>query len=628
MLRCFTPWYDTTIAQRSSSPERAGRTPGGLIVNLRGRWPLWLAALWIVAAAVAIASGCRREPRLESSAPTPVPDAPRVVVLPFTNLGTVADAYFASGITEEITRRLSAVGGLVVVSRPAADRDRLGGKAPQEIGRELGASYLLDGEIGLVRGHDTVDSAVVAPRLIDLATGGELWSERFDRPLGDIFDVEARVARRVVDTLGVPSTDSELELLAVRPTSSLPAYDDYLRSLRYCWSFESEKLMHAEQLLEEAVEHDPDFAVAHAMLSENHSLIYHFRYDRSPQRLASARAAVDRALELDSDLPEGHRALGFFYYWGHRNYELSLDEFARAAARRPNDPLILSSMGIVHRRQGHWAEALHELERAAELDPRSDINVQDLASTCGRLRRYDDAERYCRQAVELAPDDFYPYVYCARIYRSRDGTTERARQMLESMPAKDPDQQGLYWFEQAMYERDLASALEWASTISDEVSDPIDEETLTRSLAECHCRVVLESPEMLPTACDVARVFFERARDASPADASSHAALGWVYALMGRKEEAIAAGERAVELLPIEADGMAGQTVLEKLAKIYARVGEPDLAIDAIERSLSRPGWLSVSTLKLDPDWDPLRENPRFQRLLERQHSGTTTRIQ
>jgi serine/threonine-protein kinase len=586
-------------------------------VNLCGRQPLRSGALATIGATLLLVSACQREQQVEKAAPTPVPDAPRVVVYPFTNLGSPADGYIASGITEEITRRLSAVGGLVVVSRAGSSREPVDDSELPQIGQELGVGYLLDGEIRLVRDQDTVDGLVVAPRLVDLASGRELWNERFDRPLDDIFDIEARIARRVVDMLGVPIQDSELDLLAARPTTSLAAYDDYLQALPHCWSYEIEELRLAEQLLDQAIEHDPGFAIAHAMLSENHSLIYHFRYDRSPQRLARARAAVDRALELDPALPEGHRALGFFYYWGHRNYQYSLDEFARAAARRPNDALILSSMGIVHRRQGQWAEALQELERAAELDPRSDINVQDLASTCGRLRRYGDAERYCQQAIELAPDDFYPYIYCARIYRSRDGTTERARQMLESMPAKDPAQQGLYWFEQAMYERDLDSALRWASTLPDEISDPIDEETFTRSLAECHCQVVLGSPAVPPTACDIARVFFERARDASPADASNHAALGWVYALLDRRDDAIASGERAVELLPISADGMAGQTVLERLAKIYARAGDPDLALDTIEQSLAHPGWLSAGTLRLDPDWDPLRGHPRFQQLIQ-----------
>jgi hypothetical protein len=168
-----------------------------------------------------------------------------------------------------------------------------------------------------------------------------------------------------------------------------------------------------------------------------------------------------------------------------------------------------------------------------------------------------------------------------------------------------------------MYERDLDAALRWAATLPDEVSDPIDEETITRSLAECHARVVLGPPADLPTACDIARVFFERAREASPGDASNHAAIGWIYALASRSGEAIEAGERAVQLLPITADAMAGQTVLERLAKIYARSGEPDRAIDAIEQSLAHPGWLSPGMLQLDPDWDPIRDHPRFRALVE-----------
>lgn len=563
-----------------------------------------------------VACGCSDSDRAGSLPPTPVPNAPRIVVLQLENVGPPESAYFAAGITDELIRRLAVVSGLAVVSRAGAHIPVRTEPALASLRAELDVRYVLHGEIGLVRGQDTVDGFWIEPHLIDLESNEQRWSQRFDRPMEGILDVQSELVKGVAGALAVPIRDVELERLDARPTSSLAAYDAYLQALGHCWSYELNELELAQRLLGEAIARDPQFAIAQAMLSETHSQIYHFRYDRSPGRLAAARAAVDQALALDPSIPEAHRALGFFYYWGHRNYDYSLAEFAQAAAARPNDSLILASMGIVHRRQGRWEDAVRELERAADLDPRSDINVQDLASTFARLRRYDEAERYCREAISLAPDDFYPYVYCARIARARDGTTVAAAELLQRMPSKDDAQQSIYRFEQALLARDLAAALDVAALLPETFSEPIDEETLTRSLAECHARIVLGAESPPPTACELARVYFERARETSPADASVHAALGWVDALTGRPGEAIAAGERAAELLPIAADAMAGPTVLEQLAKTYAWAGEPDLAIDTIEQCLAHPGWLSPGMLRLDPDWDPLRDHPRFGALV------------
>lgn len=584
------------------------------ITSLR-QWHMTHLALF---AALAISTACSRNEQQDVLPPAPAPDAPRIVVFPFQNLGDPADSFLAAGVTEGITGRLAALNGLGVISGTTSTQYDRADKTAQQIGNDLDVDFILDGEIQWIRATDSGDRLLLSPTLIRTEDSVQVWSDRHDRPMDDIFSVQSEVATHVAESLRLPLDDTERRMLSASPTNSMAAYQEYLWALPLCWSYELEELSRAEEHLENAVSHDPNFAAAYALLSETHSLIFHFRYDRSPQRLAKARAAADHALEVDPDLPEAHRALAYFYYTGHRNFEEALNEFAIAASRRPNDSMILASVGVVHRRQGMWQEAIEELSRAAELDPKSDINIQDLAATYGRLRRYAEAEYYCRRAIELAPGDIYPYIYCARILRSRDGTPERSREMLEEMPTKDPAQQAFYWFEQAMYERDLEAALRWLALTDEEISEPIDEEILTRSLAECQSRIVLGAAEEPPIACEYARVYFERARDASPADPALHSALGWVYALTGRNEEAISAGERAVELLPITADAMAGQTMLERLAKIYAWCGEPERALDTIEESLAHPGWLSVPMLGLDPDWDPIRDDPRFNGLLRR----------
>jgi serine/threonine-protein kinase len=544
-------------------------------------------------------------------------DVPRIVVLPLANLGSPEDAYFASGMTEELTTRLASVSGLRVISRSSAAQYDRAGKTVAQVGADLGVDYVLQGGVHRYHGGEEGDRVIIAPQLSRVSDGSEMWMEHHEGGIENVFELQSDIAHRVVRTLEIPLTEAEERKLDARHTEDMAAYDAYLRALTVAWSFEQRELEVGEELLQRSVALDPGFAAAHALLSENHSLLFHFRYDRSPQRLAGARAAADRALELDPDLPEGHRAMGHFYYWGHRNYEQAMAEFTLATQGRPGDSLTVASIAIVNRRRGRWQEAIEGLERASEMDPRSNENGLDLASTYGRVRDFTNAARHCERAIELAPDDFYPYVYCARIHRGLKGDTDAARSYLESMPDKDPSQQGFYHAEQAVYERDYDAAIQWLDATNDVISEPIDEEIFSRSLAECHCRV-LRGSETAPEACDDAVDHFERARDSSPGDPAIHGALGWAYALSGRKDEAIEAGERAVTLLPIEDDAMAGQTHLERLAKIYARVGEHDLAIQTIEDSLAHPGWLSTGMLRIDPDWDPLRDHPRFQEIVTR----------
>jgi serine/threonine-protein kinase len=253
--------------------------------------------------------------------------------------------------------------------------------------------------------------------------------------------------------------------------------------------------------------------------------------------------------------------------------------------------------------------------------PESDVNALDVASTLGRMRRYAEAAEQCRRAIELAPDNIYPYIFLGRILRLRDGSIDGAREILETMPDKDAAQQGFYLYEQALYERDFEGAVDALSVVDAVISEPIDEVIFTRSLAECESRILGRSGGPGSEACVSAREYLERAREISPSDPAIVSALGWAFALVGEKEGAIEAGQRAVELSPITADAMAGHSFLVRLAKIYAWVDEPYLAVKTIEKAMTTPGWISEATLRLDPEWDPIRDDPRFQELL-RMHSG------
>jgi tetratricopeptide (TPR) repeat protein len=344
--------------------------------------------------------------------------------------------------------------------------------------------------------------------------------------------------------------------------------------------------------------------------------MFHFRYDRAPQRLASANAAAQRAHEIDATLPEGHRARGYYYYWCQQNYELALSEFSLAAHGRPNDPLIYTSIGLVLRRQGRWQEAIDALQRAVSMEPENHNSILDLASTLSRVRRYDEAIESCREAIELVPDDIYPYVFLVRSLTLK-GAFEEARGILDVMPDKDPAQQGIYRYEHAVYKRDFGGALNALAAVDEEISDPIREIEFTRSLAECECRILGNLGDATSQSCSGAVARLKRDSEFEPGDPAVHAALGWAYALTGDKENAIRAGRRAVELTPITTDAMSGHTYLVMLAKIYARVDEPYLAVKTIHTAMTTPGWISVATLENDPGWDPIRDDPRFQELLK-----------
>jgi len=584
----------------------------------------------VIALALISFAACKRG---QSDAPVlPVQDTnvPRIVVLPFENLGTPDDAFFAAGLTQEITARLAAVKGLRVVSPTAGAPDETSPETADSIGRELGVDFVFGATVLWDREAAGGEQLVVETRLSRVSDDDVVWSDTITRPLAEVFSVQSEISHAIVEYLSIPLDDSERAALDSRFTDNLEAYQAYLRGLVYSSSFEFKDLQLAEEYFSRSVAEDPGFAVAHAELSENHSLIFHFRYDRAPQRLASSIATAHRALEIDPNLPEGHRALGLYYYWCQRNFEQALAELSLAAAGRPNDPQVIASIGYVLRRQGRWQEALDALQRVAEINPQSDVYVLDIASTCARMRLWNVGIEHSRRAIELDPDAIHPYVFLARILRARDGAVDAAREVLDQMPNKDPAEQAIYRYEQAMYERDYDAAVDAISVLDgleseptgEELeSEPIGEEIYTRSLAVCESRILDGTGGPDSSACTNAREILEHEREISPGDPAIHSALGWAYALVGEKKAAVESGERAVELLPVTADAMAGHSFLVRLAKIYAWVGEPYRAVKTIEKALRTPGWISVATLNLDPEWDPIREDPRFQELL-RIHSA------
>jgi TolB-like protein/Flp pilus assembly protein TadD len=581
----------------------------------------WMLVGGAIVATLALALGyvqMRSEPsragETTTSGPSPAaPERKMLVVLPFENLGAPEDAYFAAGMTEEITNRLARVSGLGVISRTSAVQYDRTGKTVKQIGADLGVAFVLEGTVRWSRRSEGAERVRISPQLIRVADDTHVWADSYDRVIDDIFAVQSDIAEEVVGQLGVTLLPEERRSLEARPTENLAAYQAYLRGLEHHWDpdLSTEGRQLAAQMLERAVALDPTFAAAHALLSEVHSALYFFGDDLRPERLAKARAAAERGLELAPDSPEGHRALGYYHYWGHLDYERALEEFGLAAKLLPNDSGIVTAIAYVHRRQGRFEEAVAGLKKAADLDPRNAQAALDLAETYDDLRRYAEAEPYYERSISLAPDQVRAYQSKATSYVSREGSLEKARATLERVPNVRPAEYALAWFWQEMRERDYQAALERLAGAPDPLY-PL----LPKSLLQGFVYMSMDHAQQAHPPCESARVSLVELVGKSPDRPVGHSSLAWAYACLGRKAEAIREAERAVELIPVSKDALSGPAMLWQLAGVYAWVGEHDAAIDQVEYLLSIPFDMSIWDLRLHPRWDPLRDHPRFQALV------------
>jgi TolB-like protein/Flp pilus assembly protein TadD len=580
-------------------------------------WRSWQwAAVGGLAVAIAAVVVWRLVPRTE--VPTPTDEIPRIVVLPFENLGSPDDEYFASGITEEITSRLAAVSGLQVISRTSA-RTYLGtNKTVREIGEELDVGYALEGTIRWDRGETGHGRVRITPQLIRVADDSHLWSERYDRMLDDIFAVQSDIAEQVIDQMRATLLEPERRAIEALPTNNMEAYNWYLIGIQNFFFSSEEKYLRLQvEAFERAVELDPEFAIAHAILSEAHTSLYHQRYDFTSERLEKARRSAERALALQPDLPNGHRALGWYYYQGFRDYDRALEEFEIASQALPNDSDLLYGFFSVSRRRGQWSQALAAMDRWSKIDPHNYALWEENGWTHIWLRQYEKAEDLMRRAIAIGPDQPDAYSDGMRLYPLWDGTTDRARRLMESAPKMDSPEIEYEMLLLDLYDRkpDRALSRLEESTIA---AYSTQFYYVPKGLLECVCFSEMGEDERAKSACTSTVDLLQREIDLRPHDYRVHTALGHALALLGRDQDAVRAAEHGVELMPISRDVLVGADQTIELAKIYTRVGRHDNALELIEELLSMPSFLSVGLLRLDPVWDPLRDHPRFQALLEK----------
>ncbi len=617
----FSTAHDVALALKlGSAPAEPGPVPPPDAASSKGplRWPLLVGL-----AAIALIAGVVAGWRLLRHAPAPRPQAAveggvRLAVLPFENLGVADDAYFAGGVTDEITGRLAGVRGLAVVSRASALRYAGTTKSVRQIGDELGVSYLVTGTVRWARGSGVAGQVRITPQLVRVADDTSVWAEVYDFAINDIFHVQSQIARSVVERLGVTLREGDRGPLEARPTENLEAYQAFLRGrfLADQPHFTAASWLLALEAFDRAVSLDPGFALAWAELSRAHARLFYYRYDTSPQRRESAQRALERARALAPDSPEVHLATGYFTLWVERNPAGALPEFEAASARQPDVAEVLDAEGELFRLRGDWQLALDTFRAASSLSPRDAWPLVDVAETCWWMRRYSEAAAACDEAIALAPDQAWTYlskIFNLWSWKGRAALAE-TRRIAEMIPREHEWRVWTWYWQEALDGRYAAAVSQLDAATGDWIRLKIEAAPKVFFAALAHSWA--GQARLAREEFDTARRLLEADLRRDPGDGRTHSSLGVVYAALGRRAEAVREGKRGVELLPLAKDPVYGLPHVIALAHIYTLLGDDEHAAQQLEVLLSRPGWISAPWLQTDPRFASLRDTPRFQALV------------
>ncbi len=600
---------------------------------VKGRWALIAAVLTMIGAlAIGIAFFLPRSRdksasiSISKSSPFPAPEIPEksIAVLPFENRSDdKQNAYFADGVQDEILTDLAKIADLRVISRTSVMQYQSGAdRNLREIGKQLGVAHVLEGSV-----QRSGNRVRVTAQLIDARTDTHQWAERYDRDLADVFAIQSEIAKAIADQLRAKLSPQEKARVEEIPTGNTEAYVLYLRANQISRNPDTllEDYKAAEQLYMQAIALDPDFALAHARLASIRAEIFHF-YEPTENWETKARTEAQIALRLQPNLAEAHLALGQCIYWMDQDYERALEQFDIAARLSPSNGDIARLIAAIKRRQGKWEDALEEYERVAKLDPQNPNTVRELIFTNTAMRRWPEAARWVEQLRAMAPASIVAKIQTGYVEFWWKGDTGLLKSLLNQVPpGVDPDGgvTSVRW-EVAMLDRDYAAARRAVDASTAKELSYTGEGPTPRSFFEGSIALAQGDIAGAQKYFEDARPVFENAAKEAPLSAIRHANLGWLYAFMGRKEDAIREGRRAVELKPESKDAVDGVIVNCYLALIYARVGEKDLAFPLLERLLKTPGAVdsvdysvTINDLKHRWEWDTIRSDPRFQKLLE-----------
>jgi eukaryotic-like serine/threonine-protein kinase len=544
-------------------------------------------------------------------------DGSRVVaVLPFENLGGPEQEYFADGVTDAIRGKLAAIPGLQVIARSSSSPYKGAGKSPTQIADELGAQYLLTGTVRWEKGAGG-NRVQVSPELVQVRSGGSpttQWQQPFSAGITDVFEVQADIAKQVAEALDLQLGETQREVLSERPTANLAAYDAFLRGeeLYAHGGGDPDQTRAAIAAFERAVALDTGFVLAWAQLARANSQLYG-NAGISVDVADAARQAAERASKLAPGNPEALLALADYYSYVTADNAKALEQYALAQRSAPNNAEILSGAALSELSLGRWEESLAHFQRALELDPRAARTAARTARTLVWLRRYPEALAMSDRAIALAPTSTTTFENKVMVYLAQ-GDLEGARRVLRSAPASlDPTSLvatvaqfwDLFW---VLEEPQQHLLLRLGPSAFGE-----SREGWGLALASTYA---LRGDQARARAyADSARIALE-GKLSQQEDAQLRVLLGTALAYLGRRDDAVHEGERAVAMLPMSREAFVGPYIQHQLARIYLLVGEPDKALDRLEPLLRVPYFLSPAWLRIDPTFDPLRKNPRFQRLL------------
>jgi len=552
----------------------------------------------------------------------PVSEKMLLAVLPFENLGPKEQEYFAEGVTDEIRSRLSSVSGIAVISRLSTSKYKNSDKSIKQIGKELNVHYVLDGTIRWQETPEGKRRVRIVPQLIKVSEDINVWSQPYDTVMSEILTIQSDIAEKVTKQMGVVLLGSEKERIWEKYTNNEQAYDYYLRGYEYAYRYtqgygEKKNYLLGLEMLKKAVALDSNFAGAYSQMSQIYSRLYFFGLDKSDSCRALAKGLAEKALELQEKLKLrgfwGHYALATYYYRCLRDYKKALEELDISYKGYKDNYGYLWQTHHILRRMGKWEQAYSNMKRAVELEPSNANAKYDLAQTCSYMRKYQEAEMYLDQALSLVPDYFYAYWEKSSLYVNWKGDTKKAREVIQKAAEKvDTTNVGWQWLKVwlDMLDGNYQLAL-------DKITIP-PYDSIRYFYDKGQMYKYMGKTELMRAYFDSLIVFLKSTIKKDPDDADAHSKLGVAYAGLGRKKEAISEGKKGVELMPLSKDAVEGIYMLDYLAIIYIMTKEYDLAMDQVELLLSVPSEYSMAHFQIDPDYAPLRNHPRFKRILEK----------
>ena len=542
-----------------------------------------------------------------------------IVVLPFENLGSPDDKYFADGITDEITSKLASIGNIGVISTSSAEKLAKANKTTQEIGKELGVNYILSGTIRWAKSGKNESRVRITPQLTRVTDNTITWSDSYDRVLNDIFAVQNEIAQKVVDQLGGTFTHNQIAE-STPPTGNLEAYDFYLQALAYYKRGNTIKSEVQKSIVycKKAITLDSKFASAFALLAKEQLSMYWFYFDRSNENLQEAFDNAQKSFQLNPDLAEAHLALGYYYYWGKLNYSKAIEEFSKALRIQPNNAEAYAAIGYVYRRMGNFNLATQNMVKGTSLDPLSSEYAFNTGETYSLLRDYQNADKYYKLGNDFSPDFLSNKIQLAQNYIDWKGDTKTAIKVMNEI--KDNKYLDATFDIKSLikiFDRHYDQAIQELKT--SKITYEADQFRYVPNNLELGLIYKYKNdPVQFKAYFESARSELEKMLKGTPQDERLHSSLGIVYAGLGLKDKAIDEGKKGIALLPLEKEAYRGYYRQWDMAIIYLLLGDNNNALKQIDFILSIPGSFSVNQLKLDPLYDPLRNLPGYKEIIKK----------